>query len=475
MKRLLVLFGVLLFVMSLIACEKDRVVDPQAEVTNTSDRFVDPEGTATQIMAMTNWPAASEDGSAIALNERPSGPHGGTEVVLVGRQTVVGDIVHYIFLVRTGPGDYDIFGLHRVVRESVPNKPNKTKKGVFLQHGDLKDFTGMFMPGVASPRQPDDVGLAVQLASSDIDVWGIDQAWTRIPEGLGDYSFLLDFGMDRCIDDLGSGIEIARVIRRMTGNGYRQMALLGYSSGSSLGFAFLNAESQLPRGHQKTCAYIPVDYGLKTDSEAWMQGARADMVLLDSFIQSGANRYPNPFAFFGPPALDDPDGPSELIEGMTNRQAAIALAAYPAYPAIPEVGYHFLAGVFDENYMPVDLQYTLFDNWVDFMIAAPPNEAVAFMRDYTMAALPEYEVPWDDHLSDVTTPILYVGAAGGGGPYGLHTLDLISSTDVTVLNFSFHPPEEILLDFAHIDLFLAEGAPSFVWTPVRDWILSHTP
>ncbi|MDM7914460.1 MAG: hypothetical protein ACE15D_02615 [Candidatus Eisenbacteria bacterium] len=83
--------------------------------------------------------------------------------------------------------------------------------------------------------------------------------------------------------------------------------------------------------------------------------------------------------------------------------------------------------------------------------------------------------PWDDHLADITTPILYVEAVGGGGPYGKHTLDLISSTDVTILSFGFHPPEEILLEFAHIDLFLARDNASFVWTPVCDWVLDHTP
>jgi hypothetical protein len=453
----------------LASCSEDRTTSPPTE---SSGLTLNTERAAAGIAALAGW--TIEAGENVALAGGPPMPSL-DDVVFVARQPVVGDIAHYIFEVRFGPGEYEVFGLHRVVREPVPGRPIKTKKGVFLQHGDLKDFTGMFMPGVSSPRQPDDVGLAVQLAQAGLDVWGIDQAWTRVPEGLGDYSFLLDFGLDRCIADLGSGIEIARVVRRMTGNGYRPMALLGYSSGAALGFAFLNEESQLPRGHQKTCAYVPVDYGLETDDENWMQAARSDMAMLDGLIASGENRLANPFVYFGPPALIDPEGPSSLIPGMTNRQAAIALASYSAYPAIAEVTYHFLAGVFGVDGLPVDLQYTQFDNWVDFMMAAPPNETAAFMRDYTMTALPEYEVPWDDHLVDITTPILYVAAAGGAGQYGLHTLDLISSTDATVLTFGFHPPEEALLDFAHIDLFLAEGASSFVWTPVLDWIQSHTP
>ena len=458
-----------LLLVTLVGCAENQVTNsPRSPAVQALDETRLAAGIATQA----GW--AIDESEAATLSNQPSGPPV-EGIRCLGRQVLADDIVHYAFDVRTGPGEYDVIGLHRVVRESVPYHPIRTRKSVFLQHGDLKDFTGMFLPGLASPRQPDDVGLAVQLAASDLDVWGIDQAWTRVPEGLGDYTFLLDHGLDRCITDLGTGIELARVVRRLTGNGYRKMVLLGYSSGAALGFAYLNEEAVLPPGRQKTCGYIPVDYGLKGDDPNWIEAMRGDVPFYESLIASGACRMGNPFAFFGPPAFADPEGPSELIPGMTNAQAAIALGAYSAYPAIPSVTYHFLAGIFDESGMPAGLQYTPFDDWVDFMLAAPPNETVAFMRDYSMAALPEYDTPWDDHLAAITTPVLYLDAAGGAGGYGLLTLDLISSTDVTVLTFSYHPPEEVLLDFAHIDLFLATGASSFVWTPVRDWIVSHTP
>jgi hypothetical protein len=452
------------------ANERDRSA-PTAPVGAPPNANLDPVGVAADIARQAGWAIEIEEPSEGMI--APSLPvPGGDKALLMQRQVLVGNIVHYSIRVRVGPGAHDVFGLHRVVREARPYQPIRTSKSVFLQHGDLKDFTGMFLPGAASPRLPDDYGLAVQLAQSDLDVWGIDQAWTLVPNGLGDYSFLLDFGLDRCISDLTTGIEIARVTRWLTGNGYRQMALLGYSSGAALGFAYLNEQTQRPQCLQQTCAFVPVDYGLKGDVESWFQALRQDMVLYESLIESGYNRQDNPFGMFGPPALADPDGPSELIPGLTNRQAAIAVAAFPAYSMAT---YHFLAGVFDADGMPADLQYTRFDNWVEFMLASPPHETVAFMRDYSMTALPEYDTVWDDHLAAITTPILYLNAIGGGGAFGLHTLDLISSTDVTVRNFGFHPPEEILLDFGHIDLFLAEGAADFVWAPTKDWIVTHTP
>ena len=59
--------------------------------------------------------------------------------------------------------------------------------------------------------------------------------------------------------------------------------------------------------------------------------------------------------------------------------------------------------------------------------------------------------------------------------YTSYTLDLLGSTDITRLDVGFHPPEEILLEFAHVDLFIANDAPTLVFAPMRDWIVSHTP
>ena len=36
-----------------------------------------------------------------------------------------------------------------------------------------------------------------------------------------------------------------------------------------------------------------------------------------------------------------------------------------------------------------------------------------------------------------------------------------------------HPPEEAVLDFAHVDLFIADNAPEIVWRPILNWMKAH--
>ena len=103
------------------------------------------------------------------------------------------------------------------------------------------------------------------------------------------------------------------------------------------------------------------------------------------------------------------------------------------------------------------------------MVYAPPYEANQFMLDYSEAICSPEAVPWDDNLGDITVPIFWLEAAGGAAPMIRHTIDVVGS-DVTELIISFHPPEEVLLDFAHIDLFIGFDAPTLAWNPMLDWI-----
>jgi len=61
---------------------------------------------------------------------------------------ITDDVYHYSWQVRVGPGPFDVVGLHRVVKERSPNRPIRTRKSVFMLHGDFKDFAGCFLPGL---------------------------------------------------------------------------------------------------------------------------------------------------------------------------------------------------------------------------------------------------------------------------------------------------------------------------------------
>jgi len=70
-----------------------------------------------------------------------------------------------------------------------------------------------------------------------------------------------------------------------------------------------------------------------------------------------------------------------------------------------------------------------------------------------------------------TGPGVGAGAGGGFGPYGLYTLSLLGSTDVTTHITSLNPVR--LADFGHADLFQARDAHTLVWQAILDWVRGH--
>ena len=462
MRTLIVLCALLSLVLALNGCSREDPAAPQQVAAMAAD--IDSQHLAADIVALAGW--EFEEGRQASAKTLSA-----YAVIGYERDELGDGIVHYEFLIQVGPGEYDVIGLHRVVQEKAHQRPIRTKKNIFLLHGDIKDFTGMFLPGLNSPRQADDVGFAVFLAKAGIDVWGMDQAWTLVPEDTPDLTFMADWGMQRQVDDLGTGLSIARMARLLTGGGYNKLLLLGYSSGSATGVVYLGQESQEPEDCRDVAGFVAGDYGLVSDDPGWIEVNCGDLEFFESEVAAGNYASYSPFPLFGPPALNDPDGPSALIPGLTNLMAGIGIATWPAYDGF---NYHFLAGTFDEYGMPTGLQYTQPDNWVDFMVYAPPWEPYRFMYDYSTAICTPEAVPWDDHLGDITVPLLWLGAAGGAAPPTDYLLDVIGSEDITELIVSFEAPADAWLDFAHIDLFIADNAEVEAWVPMLEWIKKHT-
>ncbi len=165
---------------------------------------------------------------------------------LFNREVLSGDIVHYSFQVPAGTGLNEVIGIHRVVKEKNEGKPIKTKTNIFLQHGDVKDFTGMFLNGVRTPHIEDDFGIAIYLARNDIDVWGIDQNWALVPKR--NQFFLYErLGHGKSGQKFAFCPGNRHLARIFTGCGNNTLNLLGYSSGVLTGYAVLNEEAVLPK------------------------------------------------------------------------------------------------------------------------------------------------------------------------------------------------------------------------------------
>ncbi len=427
------------------------------------------EQLAIDLIGQSEWELESSakmsDGSEASLKKAAC-----NQLRLMSRKQVTGDIYHYFFELRVGSHSLDKIGIHRVVKEQRHLRPIRTHKNILLQHGDAKNFQGMFLPGTLSPNMSDDFGLAIFLAANDVDVWGIDQAWALVPAEVTDFSFMKNWGLKKHVDDLRTAMAVAYYVRILTGSGNDQINLLGFSSGVWTCYALLNTETQLAPRHRLAKGLIAADGTYKTDSEA----------LKNSFYVNEYNRtkalldkgeYGDfvPFATIAELARTDPNGDSPLIPGFNNMQAAMF---FGAGPILGEVTFHYFAGRW-ENELPVDLQYVTKDEYFDFMAAGVPWEAAKFINEYCGLTSGLLDLPVDDHLGEITVPILNLSPAGGFGELSKYTTTLLGSTDITHVIPSLHPPEEAVMDLGHVDLFMANKAPTLVWQPILDWILGH--
>lgn len=457
---------ILLVLLPAAGCQVDRPLAPTPSEHQTT-AAPDADALAAALVRLAEWEPAADQ-----VLPPEDGDKAGCPIVLVERVEVAPGIAHYYWEVQVGFAPEDRIGLHRVVKENRPRVPIRTRLSIFLQHGDAKDFAGMFLPGTLSASTPDDFGAAVYWAREGVDVWGIDQAWNLVPSETADFAFMADWGIDKQYRDLGLAVAIARTARLLTGNGFDRMNLLGYSSGSVTGYALVNAEAALPPGLRQVGGWIPVDYSPLTDDEDWNAIQNCGYVpFFQDLYDAGDYGWFVGFDLIGNLARSEPDGDSPVFPGFTNLQAALYMAAGPIF----NVGdIHYLAGVWEDG-MPVDLVNLTVDQWLDFAIAGAPWQPVKFLLDYSVWGCNEVDVPWDDHFAQITVPVLNVAPAGGIGPTTHWCLGLLGSGDITDFVIQTLPDDQALYDIGHIDLWIARQAPGLVWQPILDWIVERAP
>jgi hypothetical protein len=257
---------------------------------------------------------------------------------------------------------------------------------------------------------------------------------------------------------------------------------MAWSRGGWIGYALLNEESQEPLGLRQVRAFIPVDTYFKVKSAAIRVRACRYKRSAQKAIQRGVYGYNQTFwSEVGQLAQSAPDATSPLFgPPFTNLQASLELGA-----AAFELGvrttplFHYVGGIFpgnDPTKIPTGLAYTDVSRWDAFLSSGSPYEASGLVRDtWAITCAKGPSGPFDDHLDDVTLPVLYVGAAGGFGRTGLYSLTLLGSTDISSDIVGFYPPAQTALDFGHVDLFFARDAAQLVWSPIEQWLAQHAP
>lgn len=394
----------------------------------------------------------------------------------VGVHRLSGDVYEYDYLLSTGSGPFHTVGVHRVVQVR-DGEPIAAPDGVFLVHGDAWDFNAAFRGGL-SPRE----SVAIFLATKGIDVWGIDLGWTLVPASTTNFSFLKGWGLQRDINDVESGLRLARTIRAHTGSSDDQLALLAWSRGGWIGYGLLNEESQRPPAQHQVRAFIPVDTYFKVSNPTTRAADCGFEASVNQAIESGTYESSDEVdTELGRLAEQAPNDLSPLLgPPFTNLQASLEVgAAVWRLGGVITPWYHYVAGEFPggtADNLPKGLRYTTVADWNGFLRSASPVETQTLVRDtYRISCSLAPTGPFDDHLSDITVPVLYVGAGGGFGRLGLYSLSLLGSTSVSTHIVSFFPTDQARFDFGHVDLFYASKAAQLAWSPIADWLQAHAP
>jgi hypothetical protein len=411
------------------------------------------------------------------------------------RQPLSDGVAHYRRRVRVGEGPHDFITLHRVVREDAPWRPVRANRAVFMVHGDGWGFDAAFLSSVGSAYVPAGRSLAAFLAREGVDVWGIDLRWVGVPLDTQDFSFMKDWTLGTHAQDVGTGLRLARKARKAGGGARGSMHLLGWSRGAAVGYAYMNQEARLPPGQRRVDGFIPVDMVVRyapehAQQQAWACERHAVLSAARAAGRvEGGLLGPAPGVMLqaiGQLATLAPNAPTPLLPDdvfgpgtgrPTNRMVAIVSAAAtgallaPLQPITP--GYHLMGGKLDATLLPAALAFISQEGYLyEYARRSAPYQSFNEVVE-TEAWACGLDVPYDDHLAQVTVPVLYVGAAGGVGHYGEHGLTLLGSQDTTTLIVRTLPEAARALDYGHADLFLADDATERVWKPLLQWVRTH--
>jgi hypothetical protein len=340
-------------------------------------------------------------------------------------------------------------------------------------HGDFSTFATNFAPTLGDPASPAP-GLAPYLAARNIDVWGVDRRWT-LPGATGDISDFATMGVAQEIDDVRVALALARGLRLAGGSGGGRIALVGFSHGAQLAYAYAAVEGGKPAALRHVDALVPLDwYG------AYAPEQEADRILSCEFsaasyqaVADGITDFPNDFfIILGDLAAAAPDDPSPFDSAMTNRELLVMVVGqtYLFAPFAPL--YHLLSPVLDGD-VAVGLAETSEAAAAAWLAGATPHQAVLEGADFDALLCGEGPQPVDAPLSAIEVPVFYIGAAGGIGDLGLYATTQVASTDVETLIVQRFGPEQRAADFGHTDLLLADDAPALAWQPLADWLVDH--
>ena len=394
---------------------------------------------------------------------------GECRVLQVSRTELAGQVAYYRALIKVGSGNFDVIGVSRLIHEPQEGIPTHTTGSFLFIHGSSAHFRLMMV----NLRH----GLGIFLAKHNIDVWGIDLRNVQIPADTTDLSFGRNWGFDVQIKDVMLATRIARWVRALTGQGNGGIILGGHSSGAALTYAVANAEAILPKANRDVVGIIPIDWPYKLPPWASDQSdfsCSVEAVSRDAVTHDGPFFDDNSFGIeMARLARTDPTGISPNGAPLTNLQFLMENAGglyfWPLYP------FHPLAVMRNKAGVAVRGRYSsVADIIAVFEVVPAYSIANAMGADMFGTSCVTTDSPYDDNLGEVRVPALYIGVAGGFGPLGEYTTQLLGSDDVTKIMMQSLPDADATNDFGHMEPFSAHQAQGLIWEPIRAWIVERS-
>jgi len=390
------------------------------------------------------------------------------QVVQFSKQDLGHNVAYYKALIKIGPGDYDVIGVNRLVREARGAIPVHTVGSFFFIHGSSEDFH-MAMISLHG-------GLGVFLAERNIDVWGIDLRNVQIPVTVTDLSFAADWGLNVQIQDTLVATRIVRWVRALTGQGWGQIILGGHSSGATLTFAAANTEAVLSPKDRDIAAIIPIEIIYKLPPDATEQSDLSCGIseFYREAVTSGVFFFDNIASIhMGQVAKTDPDGISTDGAPLTNLQYLMENAGGLWFAGIYPI--HAFTVLRDSSGIATQGRYSSTADILETYIGQPvypiPNAMDADMFGVSCFTI---DTPYDDNLGQIKVPVLYIGAAGGFGKVAEYTMQLLGSSDITIIMMQVLSDADAVNDFGHMEPFTASKSKQLVWQPMHAWIVAHS-
>ena len=386
------------------------------------------------------------------------------------REHVTGDVFHYELRVSVGSAPNAALRVHRFVREIAPFVPRRTSHAVMLLHGDNATTLTNFAPTLGDPASPAR-GLAPYLAAHDIDVWGLDRRWTLAPEA-GDISDFATMGVAEELDDLRAALALARGVRLVDGSGAGKLALIGFSHGGEIAYTYAAVEGARPPLQRHVDALVALDFyrDLPPDVADFHSEFCDSSVAEYQLVAGGTIDLPNDFLI--ELGTLDAAAPNDVspFPPFTNRENMLFAVGFSLPTFSPS--YHLLSPILDADGDPTALRLTpeaAADTW---FAESPPHQSMLETADLDALVCGD-NPPIDAPLSNIHVPLLYLGAAGGVGSFGLHTTTQVSSSDVTTNIVQLFDPDQAASDVGHADLLYATNAESLAWQPLTAWLAHH--